>query len=63
MSQREGEVELTRYAVLEWEDDSTDELDVIATDQSLSTAQLLVNIAPGHLHREFITMTELSKYQ
>lgn len=51
-----------KYAILEWKQDGDDDdANVMATNQDISTAELLVKITPSHLHREIITMDELSE--
>ncbi|WP_211747932.1 hypothetical protein [Paenibacillus sp. Marseille-Q4541] len=49
----------TEYAVLEWVDSDSDDASVICKNLSLDMATTLVNIAPSHLYREILEMSEL----
>jgi len=48
-----------KYAVLEWQNGDQEDAWVIGEDLDLEIAQTMIKIAPSHLHREFIIMSEL----
>lgn len=50
-----------RYAVLEWEEDVVEVANVVMRDATKEQAEIMVRIAPDHLHREIITMAEYSE--
>ena len=51
------------YAVLEWDAGEIKEARVVARDQTLDTANWLIQISPSYYHREIIPMSELEEYE
>lgn len=50
-----------KYAVLEWRDGNDEIAHIIVENETKEIAEMFVKIAPPHLPRQIVTMSEISE--